>query len=479
MTQETDTLLSTEIDISAQISRGLDSMAAYVSQQLEDLGENLPQINLYMRGLYRMAITLAVTAFHAQAGSSVSVTTNVFTSLDGVSSVLMGLGQLLDQRDPDEYITKSKALINISSGATTLTIMALAAPALPFALAAATTVDCLLSFHPLTVAAYKYHSPLYWVEHSLAQLDKLEGLVEKMQREIDELNQECQQPSHHRSKPVLQWALKQKEASLSQLHEECFCLKKDILYQVAYHAQQHPHDASFLPQMASILQQDRQHTACADFQTLAKNLVETNGENESQPKDHFIQALSTLAKTPSQQRLVAQECRCLNGDFSSHLSEQHHVIQQKAQQQLWEKAETTVFLAVVAAGSIMLCIPPVAPVGLLFLGAAAGYYLAKQGYVHSPTLSHYFASKVDKASTLQAAATSAAPTNAAPQPSPKPPCTSSPVAESSTASEPALYQKLNQWLYPVVGAAAALTAAIPTLATLAKLTATVLKSSVA
>lgn len=272
----------------------------------------------------------------------------VWNYVDTGASIFLGILLLLDDENHRQRVTKLKGVINISSGITlgiitgvSTTMGAAAGAALASqALAAAIGVSFVLACEDVAYSVHRIVSPKYWLKDTMSKLDRLERVtIPKMEEQIreDKARYEQSRTENFRRKPnkkerLLLFLINRKIARLKHLKQHSVTLKNDIKDRIEGNAACHEY------YMNDVIYQENPLAWRVKSFVGFNPVLDTNKGKKIEEK-------------------VSSQCR----------------------RELKNNLKTALFIGVLFAGTLALCIPGGQLVGTVLLGIFTSWFTLKHG----------------------------------------------------------------------------------------------------
>lgn len=292
----------------------------HLVEEVHEVVWRIPEIN-YGFALYEYVWPSFAKLCALHATPQPKIIDKIWSGTDGVASLIIGLTQLLDTKTHRQYATKTKGLLNIGSGVQVLVILAVLSPALPFACAAVTINDLMLSLDPLIYEYTRYTSFEFWLHDRIHHLNHI---VEREQGLFDEQQAFEERVSSNPNIQYQAWIREQKKTRLDDIQRE----KKDVIQSIQTRL--------YIPE----------NKLTAEAQTMIKEHAVTF--KFERPSDDVT-------------------------DYAAKEKELLNAIKTKFKQAFHE----SFIFSCAAVGWILVCIPGLQIPGLIFIAAAALLYMHK------------------------------------------------------------------------------------------------------
>lgn len=326
---------------------GLLEAKAILETVSTTVASHLPEYNYWGFSAY----TLVLPYIFKEVGNIVipqaAATGPVWSYLDSVCAVVVGLNQLRDKNAHRQVVTKLKGTLNVLSGIQLGVLSGVSFAAFgPAAFAAAFGLGFAMSLDETTRAIRRVSNPNYWLTDSLALLEKQSIMIDHLQDETTEL-QRMLETEYHK---MADWALKRKKARLDALETEHRALKEDVMTRVK-----------------TMRVTDTDGTV----NTLISNEINkyTKNKHASFYVSWLSHTLSPELTTPLSQ--LREECA----------SEQHKAketaIQIKEMDHLQNAAKENFIWGIAFVGTVLCCIPGLQTAGMAVVACASLLYLSK------------------------------------------------------------------------------------------------------
>jgi hypothetical protein len=355
--------MSTDRAISNNIRSEIHAVAKEFSSEFAD---RLPENNYYAFSLYTTILPVIlgeISNFVLPTFASAGPTWNY---LDGACSAISGVNQLLDETTHRPVATKIKGAVNVGNGATVITLTAMnfslfGAPAF----AAAFGTGFVLSLDETARAFARKYSFEYWMKDSLAQLEKLNAVKIKLEKDIRLLG-----GAEAEAIKASSWARNRKRERLEKLEQDKKELERDILFRTA---------ANHFEKVETAVEQTPVVTHHADRHAVIEKQL--NACSEGFQQTDFVNDLRQINNCPADKSVFLKRQDLMPALAKASIPE----TRKKAEREITKKSDKHVAASVkdslmwgVAFAAVLLaCIPGCQLAGLVVLGVASTMYLAK------------------------------------------------------------------------------------------------------
>ncbi len=326
-------------------------MVDVVSSSAERLANILPGNNLWGFTIYTILLPEILKEIGYFTLPQNAVTGPLWNYADAGCTIMVGARQLTDETTHRPIASKVKGMVNILSGVTVIALTGVSFTVFGGPMfAAGCGVGFVLSLDESIRAGRRFADPAYWLADSVAQIIKLDELIQKSQAEIAIMEQVLAQSDNS----VAKWALQRKKLRLQQFTADFGELQQDVLIRLKTLKYQDDEARS------------TEHSAMINNVLANANLSKTP---QTDSLRLFSVAIDTVLTQSKEDRATA--CKTANHE----LDEQS--IQRKCKKQLQQASQDSLIWGVAFTGSLLLCIPGLQIPGLALLAVAAALSLHK------------------------------------------------------------------------------------------------------
>lgn len=342
-----------------------DEIVAITKEVAGKLAETIPENNYWAFSAYTLLIPEILSNLTTYALPQPESISSVWNQFDAVCQGFTGIQQLFDQKTHRPVMSKMKGVINIASSIQLATLTAIGATSLgPLAFAAGTGVSLLLSLDESFRQIRRLASPVYFVADSLAELNKLEDLIEQKQAALEKLQSLPDLTQRTKSGKL---ALKLAQSSLDELVKKRNTIQEQITAKM---------------DVALWEDKDKKEEEKSDLVKLIQGYNVRAFHNQCRS---FVDGLKAR-KTPTETQYgVAKK-------FDNYTKKKDRLTTAAA-------ISDTILWGFAFTGMLLICIPGMQPAGVALIAAASACFLLKNSgklLSKAPPIDRFFKAKFPK-----------------------------------------------------------------------------------
>lgn len=371
--------------------------AEAVGSKVLALADTLPENNYWAFSAYTTILPFILRELRCAVQiPQAELTGHIWNYLDGICSVIVGIGQITENESHRPLATSIKGVVNVVSGGGLIGLTAW-----NFALfggpgfAAAFGVGFVLSLDETNRNRRRLFDEDYWMTDTVAQIEKLNKLVKELENEIREmeviLEKQRVAASFRKNGEDIpgdetgvfsNWALQHKKERLEQYIKNKQEMEEDLIVRVeAMRSREYQADPN------NFIKHEQ-------FSEKMRTMVSPLLKGTNVDLGHFESRLGHAVSRDDYPVLV-KKCNTV-----AHKKKQHK-IKLKCEDALLASATDSVVWGMAFAGMVLACIPGMQFPALCVITAASGLYIAKNAdKIHSLATSvfSYFHKKLTHSS---------------------------------------------------------------------------------
>lgn len=167
-------------------------------ESLHHLFWTIPEVNHWFFSFYEILLPALLAKTRSINIPALKTVDYAWSTIDGLSSIVIGITQLLDTKTHRPIVMKTKGTINVSSGLQLFLLNLLLQSAVPLAFVIATSIDLTLSLETLLHAFRKRFFTEYWINDQTELYEKRRADLIQITEEIKKLKEEEDTTSHQK-----------------------------------------------------------------------------------------------------------------------------------------------------------------------------------------------------------------------------------------------------------------------------------------
>ncbi|MDR3478366.1 MAG: hypothetical protein P4M14_10080 [Gammaproteobacteria bacterium] len=340
----------------------LEELKDVIISTSAEFGDALPENTYWTFSFYTTILPAILAEIKNVVVPQSAAIGSAWNYLDATCSLIVGVNQLTDETTHRPVATKIKGTVNISSAIQLSVLTSLSFGAFGgIGFAAAFGAGFLLSLDDLTRTTRCLLNRDYWLKDSLAQLEKLNKLIPRLENAEKKLKENLDKQGNKESWG--EWALERKRGRLKKAKEAREEIEDAIIFRTAAN-----HYASDSEKFKQIINHYLQ-TISPTFQETAfiKNLQIINTKKP--------QEVGQLHGNERDNQRIAEQLQYAN--HTPDRNNRENQIMQKNKDSFKTSVRDTIIWAVAFTGVLLACIPGLQLPALILVSAASFLYFNK------------------------------------------------------------------------------------------------------